>query len=83
MFVIASQYCLGANRMYICICKAVTDSQIRHAVSTGARTMRDLRQQLGVCSACGKCGKCASEILHGALVGAKSYPLSSLNMAVA
>ena len=69
--------------MYICICKAVTDTQIRHAVSTGARTMRDLRKQLGVCSSCGKCGQCARQVLHGALASAASYPLGSPNMATA
>ena len=69
--------------MYICICNAVTDTQIRHAVSTGARTMRDLRQQLGVCSSCGKCGKCARQILHGALADGGPCPIVPLNMAVA
>jgi len=49
--------------MYVCICHAVTDRQIRKAVDEGARTMRDLRQQLGVCSSCGKCGPCAKELL--------------------
>ena len=69
--------------MYICICNAVTDTQIRDAVSTGARTMRDLRQQLGVCSSCGKCGKCARQVLHGALTEAISYPIGSLKLAIA
>jgi bacterioferritin-associated ferredoxin len=49
--------------MYVCVCNAVTDRQIRQAIDAGARSMRDLRQQLGVCSDCGKCGPCARELL--------------------
>lgn len=49
--------------MYVCVCRAVTDRQIRHAVESGARSMRDLREQLGVCSSCGKCGPCAKNLI--------------------
>jgi bacterioferritin-associated ferredoxin len=49
--------------MYVCICNAVTDRQIRAAVADGARSMRDLRRELGVCSCCGKCGPAARELL--------------------
>jgi len=34
--------------MYVCICQAVTDSQIRHAAQAGATTLKDLRRDLGV-----------------------------------
>lgn len=50
--------------MYVCICNAVTDKQIRQAVEDGAGSMRELRKQLGVCSDCGKCGPSAKEILQ-------------------
>lgn len=49
--------------MYVCVCNAVTDRQIRKAVAEGARTMRDLRRQLDVCSCCGKCGPAARTLL--------------------
>ena len=42
----------------------MTDSQIRRAIQEGARSMRALRQRLGVCSDCGKCGPCAREVLR-------------------
>lgn len=42
--------------MYICVCKSVTDGQLRSTVSSGAMSMRDVRRQLDVCSGCGKCG---------------------------
>lgn len=50
--------------MYVCICRAVTDKEIRAAIAEGARTMRDLRRKLGVCTECGKCGACARGILE-------------------
>lgn len=49
--------------MYVCVCRAVSDREIRRAVAEGARSMRDLRQRLGVCSDCGKCGPCARSVL--------------------
>lgn len=50
--------------MYVCICHAVTDKQIREAISDGAHSLRDLRRQLGVMSGCGKCGNCVRDILQ-------------------
>ena len=41
--------------MYVCICNAVTEHQIAEAVKTGARTLLDLRRDLGVSSECGCC----------------------------
>lgn len=52
--------------MYVCVCQAVTDSQIREAVCEGACSMRDLRQRLGVASECGRCSQCALDILRSA-----------------
>ena len=49
--------------MYVCICKGVTDRDIREAASRGARTVKDLRRELGVAADCGKCASCANEVL--------------------
>ncbi|CAG0981429.1 hypothetical protein MTYP_01784 [Methylophilaceae bacterium] len=51
--------------MYVCVCHAVTDSQIRNAICEGACSMRELRQRLGVASECGRCSHCALGILRG------------------
>lgn len=54
--------------MYICVCKAVTDSRIRHAVEHGAAlTLRDLTRELGVGTGCGKCVPAARELLDETL----------------
>jgi bacterioferritin-associated ferredoxin len=49
--------------MYVCICNGVTDRDVRDAASRGARTVKDLRRELGVASDCGKCASCAHEVL--------------------
>ena len=41
--------------MYICVCKAVTESQLDSAISQGACSRRQLFECLGAGSQCGKC----------------------------
>lgn len=41
--------------MYICICKAVRQSDIEAAVSLGATTFSELQQRLRVSTGCGTC----------------------------
>lgn len=53
--------------MYVCICKGVTDSQIKQEVNKGTCTMRELCQQLGVAGQCGKCGILAKQIFKQSL----------------
>ncbi len=53
--------------MYICLCKSVTDSQIREAVAKGATKFGQLRQELGLASQCGKCGILAREVFDQSL----------------
>ena len=46
--------------MYICICHAITDKDIKQAIEDGATTMPCLAKQLGVST---QCGKCKSDVL--------------------
>jgi bacterioferritin-associated ferredoxin len=41
--------------MIVCVCKAVSDRQIRSAVKGGATCLRDLTRELGLGTCCGKC----------------------------
>jgi len=50
--------------MYVCVCNAVTDSDIRNAVNNGVCSMRQLRQETGCASTCGCCRELAIEILR-------------------
>lgn len=49
--------------MYVCICNAVTEHQIREARDNGAQSLDDLSQQLRVATCCGRCADCAQDIL--------------------
>lgn len=63
--------------MYVCLCKGVTDSQIKEAVYDGVTSVGQLRKCLGVASQCGKCGITAREILQQTLAEAHTqsdYP---------
>ncbi len=53
--------------MYVCLCKGITDTQIRAAVEDGASSLRDVRNTLGVASQCGKCGILTREIVRETL----------------
>lgn len=50
--------------MYVCICKAITDKQIRRAKAAGIDNLHDLRETLGVASGCGSCADDAEMILR-------------------
>ncbi len=49
--------------MYVCICNAVTDKQIRRAKAEGLDTLDDLRDTLGVTGCCGSCTEMVESIL--------------------
>jgi len=52
------------KRMYVCICNAITDKQIRQAAESGVTSLWKLQKQLGVASNCGKCRETAVNILR-------------------
>lgn len=52
--------------MYVCVCQGITDRQVREAIDRGARKLRDLREELGLCTDCGKCGPFARDLLQEA-----------------
>ncbi len=54
--------------MYVCLCKGITDTQIRAAVEDGASSLREVRNTLGVASQCGKCGILTREIVRETLL---------------
>ena len=53
--------------MYVCVCNAITDREIRGAAELGARSLDDLSATLGVATCCGKCSDCARKVLAEAL----------------
>lgn len=41
--------------MYICVCKAITDSQVQSSVASGVDSVRTLSRGTGLGTECGKC----------------------------
>lgn len=50
--------------MYVCLCKAVTDTQIRQAVENGATSFGQIRKDLSLAAQCGKCGILARQVYN-------------------
>jgi bacterioferritin-associated ferredoxin len=49
--------------MYVCICNAITDTQIREAAEAGVKDLVSLQARLGVATNCGSCEEMACAIL--------------------
>lgn len=54
--------------MYVCICHAVTDTQIENAIDDGVTTMQQLSTELKVGTQCGQCCTCAKKVLNNKLM---------------
>lgn len=52
--------------MFVCICNAITDHDIKASIAAGATTMNDLQDQLGVATCCGCCSELAASFLSTA-----------------
>ena len=50
--------------MYVCLCRSITDSQIREAVAKGNTSFSQVRKQLDLAAQCGKCGIMAREVFN-------------------
>jgi len=51
--------------MYVCVCRGITDSQIKQAINEGkASCMKTLHDSLGLAADCGKCGRHAKQLLE-------------------
>ncbi len=62
--------------MYICICNAVTDKDIRKAAKAGLTSLSALQEEMGVAINCGSCADDAAAILRESRSSAESprYP---------
>ena len=57
--------------MYVCICNAITDTQIREAAESGVSDLWQLQAELGVATQCGSCREQASAIIRDARLALK------------
>lgn len=69
--------CLYDAAMFVCVCKAVSDRQIRRAVrEDGVTSLRELARLHGVGTCCGKCVPHARALLDETLASASGAPLA-------
>jgi bacterioferritin-associated ferredoxin len=52
--------------MIVCVCRRVSDHQIRQAVADGAHSLECLQIELGVATQCGRCAECACQVMREA-----------------
>jgi bacterioferritin-associated ferredoxin len=64
--------------MYVCLCHGVTDSAIRDAVDSGARTFKRLSLMTGCGSQCGRCAPQAKALLEERLNSPEHQKTSDL-----
>jgi bacterioferritin-associated ferredoxin len=50
--------------MIVCICRRISDRQIREAASQGAHSLECLQIEFGLATACGRCADCATGVLQ-------------------
>jgi bacterioferritin-associated ferredoxin len=50
--------------MYVCLCRGITDRQIRGAVDQGACTLSQVRGMLSVADCCGRCLPMTRQIIR-------------------
>lgn len=60
--------------MYVCICNAVTERQIRKAAAAGVSTIHELARETGCADCCGTCMEEAERLLQEAR-GPATLPL--------
>jgi len=53
--------------LYICICNAITERQVRDCARSGANSVDQLASELGVGAGCGRCLECAHDLLREVL----------------
>lgn len=60
--------------MIVCVCRRVSDHQIRQAAADGAHSLECLQFELGVATQCGRCADCACKVLSDARRAALPRP---------
>jgi bacterioferritin-associated ferredoxin len=58
----------------VCICRRISDRQIREAAAAGAHSLECLQIDLGVAMQCGRCADCASQVLCDARAAQHAHP---------
>ena len=49
--------------MYVCLCRGITDQDIKEAIANGAESYREVRELLDLGTCCGRCAPEARAII--------------------
>lgn len=63
--------------MYVCLCHAVTESEVLEEAAAGASTIDELSRRLGVATGCGCCRDHAESLLQSGSQHAASTTLAN------
>jgi bacterioferritin-associated ferredoxin len=66
--------------MTVCVCRRVSNHQIRRAAAKGRVSLECLQFELGVATQCGRCADCASRVLCEARAAAAPSSLPIAHM---
>ncbi|WP_124079976.1 (2Fe-2S)-binding protein, partial [Pigmentiphaga humi] len=67
--------------MYVCVCNAITERQVRSSVESGSVTLADLQFDLGVATCCGSCAETACQYLPQGASGCEHAFEASITVA--
>ena len=59
----------NSNPVYVCLCKAASDTAVKTAIAEGARTVEEVGDACGAGTGCGACRPMIHEMLEVAGVG--------------
>ena len=59
--------------MYVCLCHAVSDTEIEQAVAEGSESLQDIQLHLGAATGCGSCVEHAQAVIDAALAAKLGY----------
>ncbi len=59
--------------MYVCICKAISDQDIKDAVEQGAEDLAAIQAHLGAATGCGTCADYTETIINETLARKLTY----------
>ena len=68
--------------MYVCVCNAVRDRDLRQAAQSGCGSFRERQALTKVATCCGRCEPLAREVFGQALDRAQPQPLDQGGLAV-
>jgi len=67
--------------MFVCVCNAITEAQVRESVAAGADTLEALQLETGLGSCCGTCTEVAGSYLPGGACAKASAPCAATHCA--